>query len=167
MTMLHTIGYEGAALPDMLATLLEAVVNHVIDVRELPQSRRPGFSKNALSSALAEVGIGYRHVRALGDPKPGREAARRGDMAGFKVIFERHLALEPSQEALRNVAEFIRGNSSVLLCYERDPKHCHRSLVANELSALTSLQVRHLGVATNAAKGARVHVGSAQHARAC
>src|SRR3954453_21108705 len=79
-TILTTIGYEAAELDDFVATLLAAGITRLIDVRELPISRRRGFAKRALSEALADAGIVYVHLRGLGDPKEGREAARVGDL---------------------------------------------------------------------------------------
>ncbi|WP_423141099.1 DUF488 family protein [Parablastomonas sp. CN1-191] len=165
MTTLFTIGYEGASLPDFIATLAEAGVEHVLDVRELPQSRRPGFSKKALAQALGEADIGYSHCKQLGDPKHGREAARRGNMAEFRMIFEAHLDLEASRKALEDAAIVATRAPTALLCYERDPKDCHRSLVAKRLLGLRSLRVRHLGVRsrghTRAGAAAAAAVGHA------
>ncbi len=146
MITVFTIGYEGASLADFIDTLAAAGVQHVLDVRELPQSRRPGFSKTVLSHALMEGGISYSHCKQLGDPKHGREAARRGDMDEFRMIFEAHLDLAASKEALEEAANTVARAPTALLCYERNPKDCHRSLVAKRLLGLRSLQVRHLGV---------------------
>lgn len=152
MQVLYTIGYEGASLGDFLASLQEAGVEQVLDIRELPQSRRPGFSKRALSDALAEVGIGYSHCKQLGDPKHGREAARRGDMEEFRAIFEAHLDLTASRDALEEAACAVCKVPTALLCYERNPKDCHRSLVAKRLLGLRSLRVQNLGVRSHAGK---------------
>jgi uncharacterized protein (DUF488 family) len=84
---LFTIGYERAAISDLIATLREVGVGALIDVRDLPVSRKRGFSKRALGQRLEEVGIRYIHLRDLGGPKPGREAARRGDFEQFERIF--------------------------------------------------------------------------------
>ena len=163
---LSTIGYEGAALDDFIHTLVKTGVTRVIDIRELPQSRRPGFSKKVLSSALAESGIEYEHIKALGDPKPGREAARAGKFAQFEAIFSDHLESEGAQTALEHVAKAAKSEPCVLLCYERNPKHCHRNLVGQELTRLHSLVIRHLGVQPRATGGASY--GSAdRHASAC
>lgn len=155
MTTFFTIGYEGASLRDFIDTLTEAGVEHVLDVRELPQSRRPGFSKRALSEALEEAGISYSHCKQLGDPKHGREAARRGDMDEFRMIFEAHLDLVASKEALEESANTVCRAPTVLLCYERNPNGCHRSLVAKRLLGLRSLQVQHLGVRSHVNKRTR------------
>lgn len=155
MRTLFTIGYEGAALDDFVATLQLAGVQHLLDVREVAQSRRKGFSKNALASALAEAGINYTHVRQLGDPKAGREAARRGDFAEFQSIFEGHLQLPATKEALGSAAEICEREATVLMCFERNPQLCHRTLVAKSLTALCSLSVRNLGVAHHAGERVR------------
>jgi uncharacterized protein (DUF488 family) len=91
MQTIYTIGYEGASVQGLIGTLEHMGIQHVLDVRELPQSRRPGFSKKVLAEALAQAGIEYSHLRQLGDPKNGREAARRGDINEFKAIFEAHM----------------------------------------------------------------------------
>jgi len=143
---IYTLGYEGAALPDFIRTLEDTGVSLLLDVRERPQSRRPGFSKRALSEALSEAGIAYRHVRQLGDPKPGRDAARSGAMEAFRSIFNAHLDLEGSQKALQEVAKEADAQTVVLMCYERAPHDCHRSLVAQRLVGLGSFRIDHLGV---------------------
>jgi len=75
---IFTIGYEGATVPEFVATLGSAGVQRVIDIRALPNSRRPGFSKTPLRNALAEADIDYVHLRALGTPAEGRAAAQQG-----------------------------------------------------------------------------------------
>lgn len=161
MTTFFTIGYEGASLRDFINTLAEAGVEHVLDVRELPQSRRPGFSKRALSEALEAASIGYSHCKQLGDPKHGREAARRGDMDDFRMIFEAHLDLAASKNALVQAVNTVTRAPTALLCYERNPKDCHRSLVAKRLLALGSLHVQHLGVKTHVDRRARAPAAAA------
>lgn len=143
---LATIGYEGASLGDFVSTLLAAGVRRLVDVREIAQSRRPGFSKNALRLALAEAGVEYYHIRQLGDPKHGREAARAGNFELFRAIFNAHMDVEASREALQLAVSLAIEKSSVLMCYERDPKQCHRTIVAERMIALSSLKIRNLGV---------------------
>lgn len=152
MGIIFTIGYEGAAPQDFVATLQHWGIQRVLDVREIAQSRRRGFSKNALASALIEAGINYTHLRQLGDPKDGREAARRGDIKSFQSIFESHLELPETKAALREAADICRSEATALLCFERNPQLCHRTLVAKRLTDLCFLSVRHLGVVHNAAE---------------
>ncbi len=126
---IYTIGYEGATMAEFLAALAAAGVAQVIDVRALPLSRRPGFSKTPLTGALAEAGIGYVHLKALGTPAAGREAARKGRHAELKRIYAGQLELP---EAIAQGAEMLalaRETPSALLCFERDPAGCHRSLL--------------------------------------
>jgi uncharacterized protein (DUF488 family) len=143
---LFTIGYEGADLADFLATLVVSGVSQILDVREVPISRKPGFSKRALSEALASRGITYVHLKELGDPKPGREAARRGDYAAFRKIYGQHLKGSDTQDALIRAAQLASNAASCLLCFERAPEHCHRTIVAKALLERTRLTVKHLYV---------------------
>lgn len=128
--MIFTIGYEHATPPRLLAALRQAGVATVVDVRALANSRRPGFAKRALSAALEEAGIGYWHLPALGTPTEGRAAVRAGRAEAMKPIFLRHLAGTEAQAALGALRERARREPLCLLCLEADPRHCHRSLVA-------------------------------------
>src|SRR6478609_6265917 len=90
---IFTIGYEGTTVSEFIASLLAAGVGRVIDVRALPLSRRPGFSKTALRGALEEAGIEYVHLKALGTPADGRAAARAGRHADLERIYAGQLEL--------------------------------------------------------------------------
>jgi hypothetical protein len=114
---LATIGYEGALLDHFIATLKSSSVRLLIDVRELPISRRKGFGKTALSTALEATNIGYLHLKGLGDPKPGREAARAGDYARFLKVFRAHMLTSAAQvrpRDRRNPGRVGRGLPDVL-----------------------------------------------------
>jgi uncharacterized protein (DUF488 family) len=150
---IYTLGYQGASVADFIQTLKDAGVSLLLDVRQLPQSRRAGFSKRVLSEALIKAGIGYRHIKQLGDPKPGREAARRGDMVSFRSIFCAHLELEASEAALTDAAAEAERETVALMCFERAPKECHRSIVADRLRGLVSAEIVHLGVQPGRAAG--------------
>jgi uncharacterized protein (DUF488 family) len=141
-----TIGYEGTDLLSFLAELDAVGIKQVIDVRELPLSRKRGFSKSALASALSECGINYVHLRDLGDPKPGREAARRGDHIGFQRIYRKHLASPAAQSALSDAIRHASSMRSCLLCFERDFVGCHRAIVADAMAATSSIKVKHLQI---------------------
>jgi uncharacterized protein (DUF488 family) len=139
-----TIGYEGTSVAGLVAALREAGVSLVLDIRAVPASRKKGFSKTPLAAHLAEAGIGYRHLRGLGTPKRGREAARSGDVATFEDVFRAHLE-EP--EALLDLAEALELAQSepvCLLCLERDPLACHRLIVAERMASETGLFIDHL-----------------------
>lgn len=134
MPVLSTIGYEGSSLDDFIATLREAGIHTLIDVRELPISRRPGFAKTALAAALHASGIVYAHLKGLGDPKEGREAARAKNFDKFLRIYTRHLMGKPAQADLQEAARLSAEGGTCLMCYERDQTTCHRLLVAQAIA---------------------------------
>ena len=131
---IFTIGYEGATVPEFLAALQQAGVHRVIDVRAVPNSRRPGFSKTPLRNALAEAGIDYVHLRALGTPAEGRAAARAGRDADLKRIYAIQLELPEAMAQSAQMLNLATEKPSALLCYERDPAHCHRTLLWTAVS---------------------------------
>lgn len=126
---IFTIGYEATTVGEFLAALKTARVERVIDVRALPLSRRPGFSKSPLRSALAEAGIDYAHLKALGTPASGREAARKGRQAELEQIYAGQLELPEAIAAGAQMIALAQEKPSALLCYEREPAGCHRSLL--------------------------------------
>lgn len=126
---IYTIGYEATTMADFLSALTGAGVQRVIDVRALPLSRRPGFFKSSLAAALNEVGIDYVHLKALGTPKEGRDAAKKGDVATLGRVYAGQLELPEAQAQAARMLDLAREKPSALLCYERDPCHCHRTLL--------------------------------------
>ena len=144
--MLATIGYEKSTLADFIATLRHAGIDTLVDVRERAQSRRAGFSKTALANALNEAGIEYIHLPELGDPKPGREAARAGKMDLFRKIYGNVMDSHSAKSAIEQLVEMIGEKHICLMCFERDHKECHRSILIEEMRLLCNLEVRHLGV---------------------
>jgi uncharacterized protein (DUF488 family) len=126
---LFTIGYEATTMAEFLDALTKAGVERVIDVRAVPNSRRPGFSRTPLRNALAEAGIDYVHLRALGTPAEGREAARKGRHDDLKRIYAAQLDLPEAIVAAEQMKELAGERPSALLCYEREPAGCHRTLL--------------------------------------
>ena len=126
---IFTIGYEAATMGEFIAALEAAGVAQVIDVRALPLSRRPGFSKTPLKGALAEAGIEYVHLRALGTPAAGRDAARKGRHAELARIYAGQLELPEAIAQGAQMVELARDKPSALLCFEREPSGCHRTLL--------------------------------------
>jgi uncharacterized protein (DUF488 family) len=126
---IFTIGYEQSTVPDLIAALQKAGVERVIDVRAVAASRRPGFSKTALGGALNEAGIAYEHLRALGTPKEGRDAAKRGDQATLERFYAGQLELPEAQAASAILLDRVDAQPTALLCYEREPADCHRSML--------------------------------------
>jgi uncharacterized protein (DUF488 family) len=143
---LSTIGYEKAGWPEFLATLQAAGVSRIIDVRDLPLSRRAGFSKRQLAAGLAIAGIDYVHLRALGTPPGGREANRRRQWLLFWKIVETKLASVEAELDFQRAASLALESPSCLLCYEADPYICHRSRVGEIMAAQYGFAVHHLMV---------------------
>lgn len=132
---LFTIGYEGASVDGLIAALKDAGVTLLVDTRERAQSRRKGFSKTALGQALAEGGIGYLHLRALGTPPAVRKDYKlTHDFASMRRGFLAHLATQG--EALEELGGLVASEPVALLCYEANPAECHRSLIAGRLREL-------------------------------
>lgn len=126
---MFTIGYEGTTVPEFIAALKGAGVERVIDVRALPLSRRPGFSKSALRAALEEAGVEYVHLKALGTPGDGRAAARAGRHSDLERIYAGQLELPEAIAQGAQMLELAREKETALLCMEREPAHCHRTLL--------------------------------------
>ena len=131
---IFTIGYEGATVGEFVDALKAAKVERIIDVRAVPNSRRPGFSKTPLRNALAEAGIDYVHLRALGTPADGRAAARAGRHADLERIYAGQLELPEAMAQSVQMLELAKERPSALLCYERDPACCHRTLLLSAVA---------------------------------
>lgn len=145
--MIATIGYEGLPQAEFLRLLKEAGIRRLVDVRAVANSRRPGYAKRALSAALDQAGIEYLHLRELGTPARGREANRAGRMTEFRRIFADHLAGTEAQAALAMLGETAARVPSCLLCLEADPAKCHRTIVAEAMTAQWGFAVHHLHAA--------------------
>lgn len=124
-----TIGYEQATLDAVIGALKGAGVEVLADVRALPLSRRPGFSKTALAGALAQAGIQYVHFKALGTPADGRAAARAHDHPALERIYAGQLELPEAMAAGAQLHALASEKRVALLCYERAAHECHRTLL--------------------------------------
>ena len=144
MSELLTIGYEGCTIAEVLAELRSARVGLLIDVRAVPQSRKPGFSKRQLAAGLDEQGIAYVHLQGLGTPKPGRDAVRAGHPERMEPIFRKHMTSDRAQADLANAKQLARGVRACLLCFEQDPMMCHRRFVAEMITEETGQPTVHL-----------------------
>jgi uncharacterized protein (DUF488 family) len=142
--VLATIGYEHATLPDVIGRLKDAKVEIVLDVRAVASSRRAGFSKTLLAASLDEAGIDYLHLRGLGTPKPGRQAARAGHTDEMHRIYHEHLKDPQAQLELAQATEIAGARTAALLCYEAEAKDCHRRIVADLIKGQIGCEVRDL-----------------------
>ena len=124
-----TIGYEQATVAEVIAALTGAGVEILADVRALPLSRRPGFSKSSLRSAVEQAGIAYRHMKPLGTPPDGRAAARAGRHDDLARIYAGQLELPEAMAAMAELRDLAGEKRVALLCYEREAAECHRRLL--------------------------------------
>lgn len=142
--IIWTMGYERASLDSVIGALRAAGVQTLLDVRELPLSRRAGFSKSPLRAALNEAGIGYVHLKGLGTPAEGRLAGRQHDHARFWEIVERRMETPEAEADLLRAAAIARTERACLLCVEADPHICHRLRVGQLLAERFGFTVEHL-----------------------
>lgn len=139
-TELFTIGYEGRALDELIAILAAHDVQRVIDIRELPLSRRRGFSKTPLGAALGAAGIEYVHLRAAGNPfRRLKDSVTRDELLAKYRTY-----LRGAREVVDEVTEHARGRRTALLCYEAEPAQCHRSLLAPRVARRLGVTPRDL-----------------------
>ncbi len=141
---LATIGYETSTLPAVIQRLKEAGVKVVIDVRAVASSRKAGFSKSLLAASLKEAGVDYVHLQKLGTPKPGRDAARNGQIGKMHDIFNAHMEEPEPQMQLADAIDIARARKAALLCYEDDHLGCHRSILADSMKARAGFDVENL-----------------------
>ena len=142
---LFTIGYEQTPARAVLDELEHAGVKLLVDVRAVASSRRPGFSKTQLAAGLDERGIAYLHLRGLGTPKEGREAARSGKYDVLEKIYTKHLKTAQAREELDELSALVKKAGPVcILCYERDHQHCHRRWIAEIIEDRDGVKIENL-----------------------
>ena len=141
---LFTIGYEKALLKDVIAALVAAGVATLLDVRDRPILRRPGFSKRQLAAAVEDAGMRYVHLAALGTPPEGRLANRRREWQRFWSIVGEKLVRPEAELDLHRAADIAKAAPSCLLCYEADWQVCHRRRIAEVLAERYEFGIRHL-----------------------
>lgn len=127
--MIYTVGYEKRDLASFIELLRLHGVERLIDVRLTPLSRKPGFSKTKLGEALAQVGIGYLHLRELGNPADNRDAFRAGDHGAVQRY--RAKLDNGSRPAVEQVVDLAREQDVAMLCFEREHASCHRHVIAD------------------------------------
>ena len=141
---LFTIGYEGATQADVIGRLKAAGVETLVDVRAVAASRRAGFSKTILGESLKAEGVDYLHLRALGTPKAGRDAARKGRIAEMREIFDVQLDEPAAQLQLAELRAVAGEKRVALLCFEADHAGCHRAVLAERLAAQDGFEIVNL-----------------------
>ena len=141
-TTLWTVGYEGLSIETFLARLRTNGVEHLVDIREAPISRKPGFAKTVLSAAVEAAGMRYSHIRALGCPKPIRDRFKAdGDWSRYTLGFTRYLAGQ--SEALGMLRAIAGSAPACVMCFEADFGRCHRTFVAEAVVGAHG-KIRHI-----------------------
>lgn len=130
---LVSIGYQGRTVDELVRELLDQNVDVLVDVRLTPLSRKPGLSKGKLSAHLAGAGIDYLHLKALGNPKPNREAFWQGRVADGCQFFDALLSSAEPQSALETIARLTMTNTVAVLCFERAHDLCHRQVITKRV----------------------------------
>jgi uncharacterized protein (DUF488 family) len=155
---LATIGVYGFTLEEFLRSLREADVRLVLDVRQRRGVRGPLYAwanSKRLQAALEEAGIDYQHHPELAPTTDMRQLQyREDDRLGVGKRSREQLAPEYRERYTREildradldavVAELPEAGAGALLCVERDPEACHRSLIADRLAAEYQVPVTHL-----------------------
>lgn len=142
---IYTIGYEGIDIGQFFMLLKEHGIETVVDVRELPLSRKPGFSKKILAAALNLSGLEYTHLADLGCPKPIRDRYRvDADWKRYKEGFLKYLKTQ--KDAIEELATLANSSNCALLCFEADFNYCHRSMVADAVKQQSGMRVSHIRV---------------------
>lgn len=138
-----TIGYEGLDIDTFVSMLAEYSIETVVDIRELPLSRKRGFSKTALAGVLNLSGLEYVHMAKLGCPKAVRDRYR-GDAnwARYTRGFLKYLGTQ--ETAIAELSGLARSTNCALLCYEADFNFCHRSMVANAVRDFCGANIEHI-----------------------
>lgn len=140
--VLWTIGYEGETPGSFIAELSRRGIQRLFDVRELPLSRRKGFSKTPLAAELAKAGIEYVHQRDLGAPARIRKPfVAGGAFATFRDGYLQHLrAVRP---ALDHVERDALSARTAIMCVEYSHSQCHRQFIAQAI-AERGFEIRHI-----------------------
>lgn len=141
--ILWTIGYEKTRIDRFLAQLAGVRITRLVDVRDLAWSRNASYAKTSLARSLDKAGIAYTHLKALGNPKEGRDAAHAGDADAFRRIYREHLASEAGQAEVAQLMQFMASERVCIMCLEREPERCHRSILCEHL-AEQGVEIRHL-----------------------
>ena len=139
------MGYEGREIDEFIDRLKLYHISRLIDVREMPLSRKKGFSKSALGERLAREKIEYVHIKVLGCPTPIRNKVKTdGDYDWFFKAYTKYLS--DNMEVVAGLREYISSGNVCLMCYERSHEQCHRSVVANKIKEYygKGVQVKHI-----------------------
>lgn len=141
---LYTIGYEGQPQAAVIGRLKDARVEVLADVRAVAASRRAGFFRTVLSGSLAEAGVDYVHLRGVGTPKAGREAARAGRLDALHAIYDAHMQEPAFQLDFERLRAIAADRPTAILCFCGDAGKCHRGILSARLAREDGFEVVNL-----------------------
>jgi len=142
---LLTIGYEGLGIDEFIARLKAFNISRLIDVREIPLSRKKGFSKSVLKKRLENEEIKYVHLKALGSPAPIRNKLKVDH--DYDYFFKAYLKyLSQNMEIIKEVFEYLDDGINCFMCFERFSWECHRSVIADKIKEYdgNGLKIKHI-----------------------
>jgi len=142
---LFTVGYEGTTIDTFIVNLLSNNIECILDVRALPFSRKPGFSKTQLAQRLNRARIQYVHLADLGTPKPIRENLKStSDYSTFFKEMDTYLA--DRKQVIEVAYNYVMSSRCCLMCFERLADQCHRNIVAKKIKDRdgNGLQIKHI-----------------------
>ncbi|MCW5699236.1 MAG: DUF488 domain-containing protein [Rhodospirillales bacterium] len=135
---IYTVGHSTHATNDFIQLLRGVDATLLVDVRSVPRSRtNPQFNADVLPQALADAGIGYRHLKALGGLRKRQDLGRPSPNTFWKEGGFRNYAdyalTAPFREGLTELLSLAAGGTAVLMCAEALWWQCHRRIVTDYL----------------------------------
>ena len=134
---LFTIGHSTRSLEQFLGLLSREGATHLVDVRAFPTSARyPHFSQPDLQRAIVDTGGKYSHMPSLGGRRRGKRDSHNTlwRNASFRAYAD-YMETREFGEALEDLLALARLEPTVIMCAEAVPWRCHRSLIADAVSA--------------------------------
>lgn len=130
-----SVGYEGRELGEFVRDLAAGGVTVLADVRLNAVSRRRGFSKSALKTALDSNGISYLHLRGLGNPKENRSIFSGDQVQEGRDVFRALLSSGDARRDLETLRSVAAENVVAVLCFEQNEERCHRKVIIDQVTA--------------------------------
>ena len=145
-TGLYTIGHGDRQLEDLVRVLRGQAIETLVDIRSHPASRRhPQFDRGALKEELERRGMTYLWAgRQLGGLRRPRSDSPHGALPVGLRGYADHMESAQFARAITRLLDLAASSTAAVMCAERDPAHCHRSLLADHLSVVHRVEVIHL-----------------------
>lgn len=140
-----TVGHSTRAIDEFVGLLRQHGVKRLVDIRTIPRSRRnPQFNSEALAKSLRLEGIDYAHIKELGGLRhPRRDSINTGWRNASFRGYSDYMQTEELQEAVERLLQLCAGKRCAVMCAESVPWRCHRSLLADALTA-RGIAVEHI-----------------------